>query len=45
MSFVRSIADVISVMHHGSMLAEGTLSEIEQHPKVKEVYLGTEGIQ
>lgn len=44
MSFVKSIADVISVMHQGSMLAEGTLSEIEQHPKVKEVYLGTEGI-
>lgn len=44
MSFVKSIADVISVMHQGSMLAEGTLSEVEQHPKVKEVYLGTEGI-
>ncbi len=44
MSFVKSIADVISVMHQGCMLAEGTLSEIEQHPKVKEVYLGTEGI-
>ncbi len=44
MSFVRSIADVISVMHQGKMLAEGSLSEIEQHPKVKEVYLGTEGI-
>ena len=44
MSFVKSIADVISVMHQGSMLAEGPLSEIEQHPKVKEVYLGTEGI-
>ena len=44
MSFVKSIADVISVMHQGSMLAEGPLSEIEQHSKVKEVYLGTEGI-
>ncbi len=44
MSFVRSIADIISVMHEGRMLAEGTLSEIEQHEKVKEVYLGTEGI-
>lgn len=44
MSFVKSIADVISVMHQGTMLAEGTLSEIEEHPKVKEVYLGTEGI-
>ena len=44
MSFVRSIADVISVMHQGRMLAEGTLSEVEQHPKVREVYLGAEGI-
>ena len=44
MSFVKSIADVISVLHQGSMLAEGTLAEIEEHPKVKEVYLGTEGI-
>ncbi len=44
MTFVRSIADKISVMHQGSMLAEGTVSEIEQHQKVKEVYLGTEGI-
>lgn len=44
MSFVRSIADIITVMHQGRMLAEGTLSDIEQHPQVKEVYLGEEGI-
>ena len=44
MSFVRSIADKISVMHQGSMLAEGTVSEIEQNEKVREVYLGKEGI-
>jgi len=44
MSFVRSIADIISVMHQGRLLAEGTLSEIEQHPQVKEVYLGAQGI-
>ena len=46
MSFVRSIAvaDVISVMHQGSLLAQGTISEIEQHAKVKEVYLGKKGI-
>lgn len=44
MSFVRSIADIITVMHQGHVLAEGILTEIEQHPKVKEVYLGTEGI-
>lgn len=44
MSFVRSIADIITVMHQGSLLAEGNLSEIENHPKVKEVYLGKKGI-
>ena len=44
MSFVRSIADIITVMHQGCVLAQGTLSEIEQHSKVKEVYLGEEGI-
>jgi urea transport system ATP-binding protein len=44
MSFVRSIADIISVMHQGRMLAEGPISEIEKNPQVREVYLGTEGI-
>jgi urea transport system ATP-binding protein len=44
MSFVRSIADIITVMHQGKMLAEGPLSEIEEHPQVQEVYLGAEGI-
>ena len=44
MSFVRSIADIITVMHQGKLLAEGTLTEIEQHAQVKEVYLGAEGI-
>ena len=44
MSFVRSIADIITVMHQGSVLAQGSLSEIEQHPQVKEVYLGEQGI-
>ena len=44
MSFVRSIADIITVMHQGRLLAEGTLAEIEQHAQVKEVYLGAEGI-
>jgi urea transport system ATP-binding protein len=45
MSFVRSIADIITVMDQGSMLAEGTISDIENHQKVKEVYLGSEGIK
>jgi urea transport system ATP-binding protein len=44
MSFVRGIADVITVMHMGSTLAEGPIAEIENDPRVREVYLGTEGI-
>ena len=40
MSFVREIADVVTVMHMGSFLAQGKLSEIENNPKVREVYLG-----
>lgn len=44
MSFVREIADIITVMHMGKLLAEGTISEIEANPRVREVYLGSRGI-
>ncbi len=43
MSFVREIADVITVMHMGKFLAEGTIKDIENNPQVAEVYLGSEG--
>jgi len=44
MGFVREIGDVLSVMHQGALLAEGSASDISSNPKVKEVYLGTIGI-
>jgi len=44
MAFVKEIGDIISVMHLGGMLAEGTVSEIEQNAAVKEAYLGSRGI-
>jgi urea transport system ATP-binding protein len=44
MTFVREIADIITVMHLGKMLAEGRIDEVESHPKVREVYLGSVGI-
>ena len=44
MGFIKEIGDVISVMHQGTMLAEGTVKEIESHPDVKEAYLGSGGI-
>ena len=44
MAFVKLIGDVISVMHQGRLLAEGSVVEIEMDAKVREVYLGTMGI-
>jgi len=44
MGFIRKIADVISVMHQGRLLAEGTVGEIEADPEVRRAYLGSGGI-
>ena len=40
MDFVRSIARKVTVLHQGSVLAEGSMDEVQSNPKVKEVYLG-----
>ena len=40
MEFVRSIARTVSVLHQGSVLAEGTMDQVQNHPDVIEVYLG-----
>jgi urea transport system ATP-binding protein len=45
MAFVREIAERITVMHLGQVLAEGNVSEIEQNPKVREAYLGSRAIR
>ena len=44
MGFVKEISDVISVMHQGEILAEGTAAQVSENARVKEVYLGTVGI-
>lgn len=41
MAFVRRICRTITVMHQGSVLAEGTAEEIERNPAVIEAYLGS----
>ncbi len=41
MQVVMELADRITVLHYGSILAEGTPEEIQRNPKVLEVYLKT----
>jgi urea transport system ATP-binding protein len=40
MDFVRSIAKRVTVLHQGSVLAEGSMDQVQNDPRVVEVYLG-----
>ena len=40
MSFIARIARKVTVLHEGSVLAEGTLDAVQNDPRVIEVYLG-----
>jgi urea transport system ATP-binding protein len=42
MAFVRHIAKKVTVLHEGSVLAEGTLDEVQANARVVEVYLGAD---
>lgn len=39
--FVRSIAQKVTVLHHGQLFAEGTIEEIESNQEVVRIYLGS----
>ena len=41
MNVVMSVSDVITVMHQGEVLAEGTPAEIAGNETVQTAYLGT----
>ena len=40
MAFVRALDVKVTVLHEGSVLAEGSIDQVQNHPRVIEVYLG-----
>ena len=40
MAFVRQLATMVTVLHLGQVLSEGTMEEVQNDPRVIEVYLG-----
>jgi branched-chain amino acid transport system ATP-binding protein len=40
MDVVFTLADRITVLHHGELLVEGTVAEVRADPRVYDVYLG-----
>ncbi len=40
MAFIATIARKVTVLHEGSVLAEGPMTQVQNDPRVIEVYLG-----
>jgi branched-chain amino acid transport system ATP-binding protein len=40
MDIIMTISDRVSVMHFGSLIAEGTPAEIQRNAEVRRAYLG-----
>jgi urea transport system ATP-binding protein len=40
MEFVRQLNRKVTVLHEGSVLCEGSIEEVQNDPRVIEVYLG-----
>jgi urea transport system ATP-binding protein len=40
MEFIRSIARKVTVLHEGRLLAEGSMDQVQNDARVREVYLG-----
>ena len=40
MSFIHTISDIVTVLCDGSVLAQGTLAQVQADERVIEVYLG-----
>ena len=42
MDFVRALDAPVTVLHQGSVLAQGSMAHVQNDARVREVYLGTE---
>ena len=42
MSFIRAVADRVTVLARGGLIADGSVAEVEADPGVRAVYLGTD---
>jgi urea transport system ATP-binding protein len=40
MDFVKKIADKVTVLHQGKVIAEGSMDKVQADEKVIDVYLG-----
>jgi len=40
MAFVRQVGSLVTILHQGSVFAEGSISEIEANKEVRSIYLG-----
>jgi branched-chain amino acid transport system ATP-binding protein len=40
MEVVRGIADLVTVLHFGRLVAEGTFDEVHENPEVRQIYFG-----
>jgi branched-chain amino acid transport system ATP-binding protein len=44
MDVVFSLADRITVLHYGQVIAEGVPEEVRSNPTVQEIYLGAQNV-
>jgi branched-chain amino acid transport system ATP-binding protein len=43
MDLVRDLVSQVTVLHFGKVVAEGSTAEIQVHPEVRHIYLGSRG--